>query len=191
MTQKEVLKAFFENAFYRQGWPMDDKALSLLHQAINLSERPPDESESYRTAYVRQESDGKVTAHSIKLYNISQVGLTDLFGLLYKEMGLILFEETVQKVLYGLGVLLIDFLPKLKYEFNEQDAKLLLCLVKLNKKQFTKPELAAQYKTSFKKNLAQDKLDASITLFKDLRVIKSVAQGEYKIEEKIKNLTRE
>ena len=186
MTQKEVLKAFLEEAFNRQSWPMDEEALALLHQAINLSERPPDESESYRTAYVRQESDGKVTARSIKLYNISQVELTDLFGLLYKEMGLIWFEETAPKVLYGLGTLLIDFLPRLKYEFNEQDAKLLMCIVKLNKKQFKKTEMADQYKSSYRKALGQDKLDASIALFKDLRVIKSVGEGEYKIVEKIK-----
>ena len=186
MTQKEVLKAFLEEAFNRQSWPMDEEALALLHQAINLSERPPDESESYRTAYVRQESDGKVSARSIKLYNISQVKLSDLFKLLFKESQLILTENVMLKVLFGLGSILIDFLPKLEYKFNEQDAKLLMCIVKLNKKQFKKIELADQYKSSYQEALGQDKLDASITLFKDLRVIKSVGEGEYKIVEKIK-----
>lgn len=192
MEQKEVLEAYLSNLFKQQGETLDDSTLNALHQVVDLEERPPSEKESYRTLHGEVDTDGTVDFHSIKLFNLSQVSLQDLFSLLHKEMGILLFEDTKLKILYGLGALILDFYPHLKFEFNEQDSRVLLAVSELQKNPFTKEELANQYKATNGSALEDEKLTASINHLKDMKVLvaKEKEVVVYQLKEKIKEIDR-
>lgn len=188
--QREILSAFLRSALAGRGLTLDESALNAIHQNLELIERPGDENQQTRTVRLEQDSTGKFSAASIKLYNIVQISPYELLGFLIKETGVLMFEETAQKVIYGLIALLHEFYPKLKVSFNEQEAKVLFTIARLEKNTFSTPELGLAFQQNFGNKLPEDRLEASLEVLVEHRVIERTAAKKYRRLEKIKNLRR-
>ena len=188
--QHEALSAFLENELAKHQLILDANTLNLIAENIVLKKRPISESEQNRTITTEVDSMGKVTAESFKLWNISQVSLHNLLQFLWKEGGIVLFDDTAKKAIYALGMLLIEFYPKLKITFNEQDAQVIFAIAQLQKKNFTTGELQGKYQELFSKGISVERIEASLEALVQFNVLKRTAAQEYLLKEKIKNLSR-
>ncbi len=187
---KAILTAFLEDALQAYELTIDEETVDVLYRHIQLIERPPDESKETRAITMNVDSDGSISATSFKLYNIAQISTYDLLEFLAKEIGIALFDDTSKKIIYSFLMLLIDFSPKFKVKFNNQDAQILWGISLLKKKQFAINELTEKLEEILEEPIPKSNLDASIEKFIEHRVLKRTAADEYQIREKIKNLTR-
>lgn len=188
--QKEVLAAFLQPALEEKGFQLDEQTLNAIRANVQLAERPGDESGEVRTIRLKQSSSGKITASSIKLFNIAQVSIHDLLEFLGKEIGIMLFDDTAKKMIYSIVMLLLEFSPKLKVVFEEQDARVLFAISRLGKKEFSTAEIDHAYRKIFKTGLTEDGLEDSMDVLINYRVVKRTAAKQYVVKEKIKNLSR-
>jgi hypothetical protein len=190
MDQKAIITAFLEEAFKKENLTLDDQTIDRLAGAVRLTEAEGDLSKEQRAVKLEQDSSGKISASSFKLYNIAQVSLYDLLGFLGKEMGLIAFEDTPKKVIFGLAMLLHEFWPKLTVNFNEQEAQTLYAIAQLGQKTFTTPELKETFDRLFETQMPEESLEAGLEVLVQHHVIERTAVKAYRLEEKIKNLRR-
>ena len=98
----------------------------------------------------------------------------DLIGLLIKGAAIPL-EDSRVKIVLALLALFHEFYSKLTYEFNEQDAKLLLGIFELGKKEFTAKDIAESCGQRFALTLTEDRVSRSLEYFKDLKVLKQLS----------------
>ncbi len=189
-NQKAILQSFLESELSKMDLQLDEKTLQIIHQQVRLVERPGDESQETRSIKIKQDSSGKFSAESIKLWNVAQVSNYELLQFIGKEMGILLFDDTVKKVIYALVMLLLEYYPKLKVEFSDQEAQVLFAIAKLDKKEFSKEELMVSFNQQFEEGLTDDRMQASLDELLRLRVLKPLGNEQYRIREKIKNLSR-
>lgn len=187
---KETLSAFLDAELSKQNLALDQATLDLLYANVDFIPRPSDESEEERSITTKQDSTGKLTAESIKLWNLSKISTYDLFQFVWKQAGLLIFDDPVKKILYGLGTLLVEYYPKVKHEFNEQDAKVLFSIAKLKRKEFTTGALLAQYNEDFETEINEDSLEDSLDELIEWNVIERTDAKHYEIKERITNLSR-
>lgn len=105
-------------------------------------------------------------------------------------MGILLFDDTPKKVLYGLGMLILEFIPSLTLTFSEQEAEVLFAIARLGKEAFTTDEVDKAYQEAIQKSLPEDRLEASLEKLVQLRVLRRTDVKAYELREKIKNLNR-
>lgn len=189
-NKKEILKAFLEEEFRKQNIELDQATINAISSQIEFTPRPTDESEQVKSIKLKQDSSGKVTAESIKLWNITQISTEDLLKFLGKEIGILMFDDTIKKIIYAFGMLLLEYYPKLKHSFNEQDAKVIFSIAKLQKKNFTTEELNQQFKQDFEEGISEEKLEDSLDELIEWKVVKRTAAKQYALKENIKNLSR-
>ena len=109
-----------------------------------------------------------------------------MLKLLAKEGSIALFVEGREKILYYLGMLLMDFYPHLEKKFTEQEAQILYAIAQLNSKAFTQEELEIAVYEHSQNKLSNKQIEASINILIDYRVIKRTAIKEYQLRERSK-----
>ena len=188
--QKAILEAFLEEALANRGLSLDEKSLNLINKNLELKERPLPENEQRRLLKLSEDTSGKKKAESIKLTNLMELSTHEILMFIGSEMGILLFDDTPKKVLYGLGMLILEFIPSLTINFSEQEAEVLFAIARLGKKEFTTDEVNEAYQQGIQKNLPEDRLEASLEKLVQMRVLRRTDVKEYELKEKIKNLKR-
>ena len=189
-NQKAILEAFLEEALADKGLSLDEKSLNVFNNNLELKERPLPENEQRRLLKLSEDTSGKKKAESIKLTNLMELSTHEILMFIGSEMGILLFDDTPKKVLYGLGMLILEFIPSLTINFSEQEAEVLFAIARLGKKEFTTDEVNEAYQQGIQKNLPEDRLEASLEKLVQLRVLRRTDAKAYELKEKIKNLKR-
>jgi hypothetical protein len=182
--EREVLRKFVTELFP----DADENVLRTIAAVTELERGEGNESKETRKITIKEDTDGKITAKSIKMYNLIKVSFHDLIGFLGKGAAIPFLEDTRVKIIFALFTLLHDFYPKLTCEFNEQDAKLLLGildLVELGRNEFTAKDIAESCRQRFAPALTEDQINRSLGYFKKLKVLKQLAGGRYVVREKM------
>jgi hypothetical protein len=189
MNQKNILQAFLDEKLSLYDLELDQEVLNTLNTKILLEERELPEEEQVKTAYIRETSSGEPTAEHFSLYNLARVSIHDLMVTVMKSYGVWLFT-TPEKVWFAFLLLLLEFYPKLKVKLDKQDARVLSCIAKLEKKELEAEEVAEVFLNNFKEALPKEKLDASLDFLTKLRVLKRTAKDQYIIRDLIVELER-
>ncbi|HHH54506.1 MAG TPA: hypothetical protein ENK91_12670 [Bacteroidetes bacterium] len=185
--QEKVLAAFLEAELpdFDISRKEDKQMLILLSESVTLEQQVQDKDGNYRTVTITQDSDGKISAHSIKLSNVFSADLSKQLKLLSKAMG-IFPVAMLLKFTGGFLAVLAVFLPMMKMEFNEQDAKVLLAIYKLHQNEFLVSEVQSQLQALDFEPITDKKMNASLVKFANAKVIRSLGHGKYLRKEKIK-----
>ena len=164
---------------------VDENVLRVLDAVVTLEEGNSNEAEEIRAIKIKEDTDGKVSAKSFKLYNLMKVSFYDLAGFLLKESTILLTKDTRVKVIMSLLNLVYEFWPKLNYAFNDQDAKILLNIWQQGKKEVTAAEIAGVYQQSFGQDIDPDRVARSLEFFHKLKVLKYKGDGKYQARERM------
>lgn len=189
-NQKAILEAFLNEALADKGLSLDEKSLNVINNNLELNKRPLPENEQRRLLKLSEETSGKKKAESIKLANLLELSIHEILVFIGKEMGILLFDDTPKKVIYGLGMLILEFIPSLTINFSEQEAEVLFAIARLGKNEFTTEEVSKAYQQAIQKNLPEERLEASLEKLVQLRVLRRTDVKAYELKEKIKNLKR-
>lgn len=189
MNQKKVLQAFLEKELSAYDLELDENILNTLDQHAHIEERPLKEEEQPRTAYWKESSSGEITAEHFSLFNLARVSIHDLLVSTMKSYMIWLFTKP-EKVWFAFFLLLLEFHPKLKKKLDKQDARVLSCIAKLEKKEISAEEVAEVYQKEFKETLPKEKLDASLDFLFKLRILKRMAKDQYLVRDHIIELER-
>lgn len=186
MKKKEqILRAFAMEKLEAQGWESNENILDAIISFVRLEEGTPSIQQETRTATVTEDTDGKLTAKSIKLYNIVKVKNYDLLGFAIKQNAALLTEDDRLKVFFTILNLLHEFYSKLTYPFNEQDAKILLLIYLEKGKHFDLAKIVSAYNKKFEPTLAEEKILNSLQHFVKMKVIEVNKEGMYHAVETI------
>lgn len=183
--EEAALRAFLREKLAEAGLDGDEKAIDAIVAVARLEEGEPDEEKETRYIPIREDSDGKATAESIKFYNLMKVSFHDLSGFLLKETAILFSQDTRIQVFLSLLNLLHEFYPKLAYKFNDTDAGILLAIYNLGKEKFTVPELLDSYIQHFGKPLPVSQAERSLSFFESMKVLGSSEDGSYTMREKM------
>ncbi len=185
VSQQEVLRKMIG----RQGGQADADILRVLGAVVTLEPGESNEAHETRVITIQEDTDGSVTADSWKPYNLIRVSYRDLIGFLLKESTILLTEDTRVKVVMSLLNLLFDFVPRLTYRFNEQDAGLLLTIWRLNgeekKEEVSVEEVAAAHERFTGQPLDLQRIRRSLAFFHDLHVLRYLGDGRYRVRERM------
>lgn len=184
--QEKILAAFLEEELddFDVSNNKDKQMLYMLSETISLKNEVQDKDGNYRTATIFKDSDGKITAHSIKRSNVFQADLAKQLKFMSKAIG-IFPVAALLKFTGGFLAILATFLPMLKIEFNEQDAKVLLAIYKLHRKEFSESEVKSQFLALEFEAIPDEKMNASLVKLANAKVIRSLGHGDYTKVEKI------
>lgn len=183
--EKAALRAFLIKKLTEAGWEVDETTLNALLSSVILEEGEPDEAKETRTISIKEDTDGKITAESVKLFNLMKVSYHDLMGFLIKEATILLTEDTKVKVFLSLLNLLHEFYPKLTYAFNETDAKILSAIYFLKKEAFTVTEVEEAYSNQNSDLLPSGRAERALDFFTSLKATKYLGNGQYATREKM------
>ena len=184
MTKKETtLRAFIAEKLSEQGMEFDENVFKAIVSSVTLEEGDPIESEEIRSVYLKEATDGKPSAKSIKLYNLMKISYHDLTGFILKQSVIFLTEDNKTKAILSVFNLLHEFYPKLTYTFNEQDAGILLALYESGKNEFLSAEVPGLYQLRYGKPLTESQLSRSLDAFVELKVLRYLGDGKYAIRE--------
>lgn len=183
--QEQILSAFLAEQLpdFDVSSKEGKQILLLLSETLSLAQQ--DANEGYRTVTIKEDSDGKITAHSIKLFNILQADLDKQIKLLSRAIAIFPIALALQFTA-GFLAILAYFIPMLKVEFNEQDAKVLLAIYKLHSKTFSTDTVNKELQNIDFESLTQKKLHASLVKLANAKVIRSLGHGKYLRMEKLK-----
>ncbi len=176
--QEKILSAFLSEELedFDISRKEDKQILMLLSETLSLAHQ--DAAGNYRAVTIKEDSDGKITAHSIKLSNIFQADLDKQIKLLSKAITIFPIALLLQFTA-GFLAILASFIPMLKVEFNEQDAKVLLAIYKLHSKTFSKKSINKELQSLGFESLTQKNLQASLVKLSNAKVIRSLGHEEY------------
>ena len=180
-SQEKIIAAYMAEKLNEN----DENIAKVLSSIMTLESGDSNEDEETRSIELKEDPDGQVTAKSFKLYNIMKISNYDLGKFLLEEIGIASFEETKLKITFGLLKLIYEFYPKLTYDFNDTDAKILLIIFQLKKKSITPPEVYDLYLQNFTPSVSTDQIQRSLDFFKEMRVIKYLGNGLYEVRERI------
>lgn len=186
MRQEEAaLRAFLREKLAENNLEADEKALDVVAAVTKLEEGEPDEEKETRYIPIREGTDGKVTAESIKWYNLMKISFHDLSGFLIKETAILFSQDARIQVFLSLLNLLHEFYPKLTYQFNETDARILLAIHNLGNEKFMIPELLDSYMQYFGKPLPASQAERSLNFFEQMKVLTNSEDGSYSKREEM------
>ncbi len=189
-NQRDILAAYLTAALEKHGMALDEATLDILHENIQLVPRPIAESKETRSIRQEQDSSGKHSAESFKLTNIARLSTEEILKFIGQYAGIALFDETVKKIIYGFVMLLIDFYPKLKIQFTDQEAQVIYAISKLPGKAFTTEAVQQSFRQIFPEGLSTERMEASLEVLRENRVLRRTAVQAYELKEQIKNLAR-
>jgi len=182
--KKQLLKDFFKKELGEI--ELDEGLLNKLVSKIKLEEGESIESEETRTVTITEDTDGSLSAKSIKYYNLINLSMYDFMGFLLQETTIFLTQSVKIKIIMSLVNLIYKIYPKLSYEFNDTDAKILLVVYAQQKKAFDTATLHQSYKSEYNEDLSIQQIERSLSFFEDLKVVKKVkGTNQYKAKERI------
>lgn len=188
--QKQILDAYLTETLAEHGMELDNDTLDLINDHLTLEARRPDELEEVRSIKQAVSSSGKHSASSFKLVNIARLSTEDILKFVGKSTGIVMFDDTVKRIIYSFVMLLIDFYPKLKIEFSEQEAQVIFAISKLPAARFTVDEVGASFAQTFPAGLPDDRLAASLDILAESGVLRQTGLTTFQLRERIKNLER-
>lgn len=186
MTKKEItLYAFLAEKLAEQNLEINENVFQALAAGVELEEGEPIESEETRSVYLKEDTDGKPSAKSIKWYNLMKISFEDIIGFILKQLQTFFTEDDRLKVFFSVLNLLHEFYPKLTYTFNEQDAGILLALFESGVKEFLPADVQALYQQRYNNALSDHQLSQSLNAFKELKVLRYLGENKYAVREKM------
>jgi hypothetical protein len=185
INQDEIIKAFIAEKWQNTDANTRQIIARALNAAVTLEEGNSNEAEETRSISLKEDTDGKVTAKSIKLSNLMKVSYYDLLSLLTKEIIIGLNEDTRTKILTSLVSLFLDFYPKLTHAFNDMDAKILLTIWQTGKKTFIVDDVFQAYAQQYTPSVSADQIQRALSFFKEMRVVKYIGSGQYELKEEV------
>lgn len=188
--QKQILSAYLTEALAEHGMELDSTTLDLINDNLTLEARRLDESDEVRSIKQTISSSGKHSATSYKLANIARLSMEDILKFIGKSVGVALFDDTAKKIVYSIVMLLIDFYPKLKIQFSEQEAQLIFAISKLPDAHFTVEEIGTIFAQIFPPGLPDNRLADSLAILTDNGVLRQTGLATFQLRERIKNLER-
>lgn len=171
----------------------DDTVVTIsevFNRVTRVESAPVPEKDKDRTITLKEDTDKKISAKSIKIPNLQELNLRDLAEIVVDGTAIVWIEDTRIKIAYGVVKLLFKFHSKMEYKFNEQDSRLLLCIFNLQPNSFTATEVVDEYQEKYDESLPAENLNASMDLFEKLKVLERVSPGTYRLEEKIDKRSR-
>jgi len=183
--QEQILAAYLKEELpdFEISRKEDKQILILLSESLSFKKKATGE-ETYRDVTIKEDSDGKISAYSIKLFNVLHVDLDKQINFLAKAGGILTIASMLKFTLGFLGILAF-FIPMRKLEFNEQDAKVLLAIYKLHKKEFSQSEIGHEFQVLNFEPIEPNRMNASLVKLANARVLKSLGHGRYLKLEKI------
>lgn len=178
---QKILKTFIEEKLRKDDYKSDSLVIKSLLSAIVLEEGESSEERESRSVKLVEDTDGKFTAESLKLYNLMSVSYYDLFGFLKDEMIILagIPENTGLKIALSVLNLLYEFVPKMTRKFNETDAKIIMAVYLQNKQPFSIDQLKATYQEQFKVPLSKEQAVRSLSFLNKHRVVEQKADGTF------------
>lgn len=179
-----VLRAFVrEKLKSNYGIEADETVLRAILAVVTLEEGNAIESEEVRSIKITEDIDGKITAKSTKLYNLMKMSNYDLTKLLIGEYAMIFTAENKLEFMFAAVLLIIEFGPKIHIEFTDRDPKILLTIYELGQQEFFVADIIAAFQARFNQPLTEEKAKQSLSYFQELKVLKYLGEGKYKIRE--------
>ena len=163
----------------------DNDVFRAVNAVAFLQEGESNEADQSRTVTISEDSDGRVTAKSIKLYNIVTISFHDLSGFFLKGLFISFAETTKQKIVFGLLALVHEFYPKLSHAFNEQDSRVLLVMLELGNREFTLDEVAHAHRQRFGEELPRERLNRTRDGLEKYKILRYKGAGKYIVREKM------
>ena len=181
MRNPKVLRAILES----RSADIDDTVFQVLDAVVTLEQGEGDEAAETPALRIKEDTDGSRSATSWKLYNVMRVSYHDLIGFLLKESTILLTENTRIKVIMSLLNLIFEFVPKLTYTFNEQDAQILFSIWRLGSKEVTAEEVAAAHERYCGQAIDPERVERSLRFFHKLHVLRYLGDGVYQVRERM------
>lgn len=178
-NQKEIIGAFLAE---KMGNALTDDVLKVINQAVTLEEGDSNEANETRSVKIKEDAEGKVTAASIKLYNILKISFADWADLLVSVAGAFINNNTNVTIAYAILQLISTFGKKLSYDFSEFDAKVLLKIYEhkqAGNQQFQAADLTLTPSVSL------ENIEKSLAFLKEMRVLKYWGNQTYTLKESI------
>lgn len=184
--KKEIIKAFAYNKLESDGFEPTEHALKSLSQHIQIFEGESNESEEFRSVDIDEDTDGKVSAKHFSLYNLIEVNFYDLFQFSLDGVAIMgMAGKPMFQIAYAALRVITDFAPKLTYEFNETDAKILLAIYHTKDKDFKVDEVSSKYLESFSEAIDQKRLNIAIGFFRKKGILRYLGNDLYRKEERV------
>jgi len=122
---------------------------------------------------LEQESDGSVSATSIKAYNILKASQTEFQLSIFRILGTAVTATLLSNVVatvFAFITLIGLFLEKSKLKLNQQDAKILFVIYNLGSSCHIST-IQSKYSTLFNEKLENEKIEKSISKLVDIKTI--------------------
>lgn len=186
MTQnQEILRAYLSEQLKSAGYTPDAAALDRLSSHISLREGQSDEAGEVRSVTIKEDNDGKFSAKHFSLYNLIEVNFYDLFGLGIGALPIMGIAGQPLLIAIAVLKLVYDFYPKLSYDLTETDAKILLAMYYLGKKEFALDEAQASFQQQFDTSLEEARFSRAIDFFRKKDILRYRGDGIYQLRERV------
>lgn len=187
MTQnQEILRAYLSEELEQAGYSPDASALDLLSLHISLRAGVSKESDEVRSVTIKENTDGKYSGKHFSLYNLAEVSFYDLLGLGLDAVPIAgMNGKPFLQVAYAVLKLVHKFYPKLSYNLTETDAKILVAVRYLEKKEFTLADLKASFLQQFGTTIDEARFSRAIDFFRKKFILRYKGEGIYQLRERI------
>lgn len=184
-NQKEIIGAFLAE---KMGDALTEDVLNAINKCVTLEAGNSNEANETRSIKLKENTEGKVDATSFKLYNIMKLNWSDWADLVISGAGVFIDKDTKVKIGYALFQLIFSFVKKLKYEFSEFDAKVLLQIHETKqsgKTSFSPSDILAMLEADNTPSVNLEKVEKSFAFLKDMRVLRYLGDSLYELKERI------
>jgi len=183
---KATLETVISEELKSSGVQLDDSAWQQIHLAIQLKEGDSDESQEERSIRIKEGPYDEVTATHFSFYNLVEVDFYDLLGLGLNAAPIMMMgAEPKVKIILAILKIVYDFYPKLEYEFNETDSRILLVIADLGNVVFTQETVEVAYTEKYNIAIDSKRLYRAIGFFRKKGILRHTGDGKYRLEEKV------
>ena len=191
-NKEKILVSYINQKFSENGLEIDTDFEKKFASCIELEEGYRKIEDETRSVTIKEDTDGKISASSIKLYNIMKVEQFEIQKSLIKtdavffDAGLLNTDQII-KMCFTLLDIAYEFYSKLKYTFNDTDAKILAAIYQftIKEKEFTETGLNTFYSVNSNETLKDGQISRSLHFFTSLKVIKDLGEGKYALRERL------
>jgi hypothetical protein len=190
VLSKDILRAFLHAELPAHGHQVDEDLLDKVETIIRLSIDENNLDNQYRWLFYKEGVDFRPTVESIKLYNKVQIDLLTLLRFGAAGSVSVIGENMMIKLALSTFLVILEFINTKKVKFNDDDAKILLAIYKLNTKEFDKAQVIESYRAWFAEDINANELDRSMAFMVHIESIESLGNDRYRRIEKIVDMDR-
>ncbi len=184
-NESSIIRSILLKRIGEKALTIDDCIIGHFSKAFEIKKGVPPEKGRTRKVKILEDTDGKLIAKSISLYNILTVSFYDFRDLIIKQSIAFLAEDKQILLVLSMFNLIHEFTPKLVNDFNEQDAKVLLAIFQLNKMKFSVDELYEVVSRLEGEQIVESAVLRSINHLLKMRVIRRQEGNIYKLKQKM------